>query len=92
MNAPVSTDPRVSDEAVRQQLAYWREKSARDRTQFDEQVAACLYELQEWRRVAGQALGAIAGGDIYPQKLAREALDLMGPTVMTALDVSGGQK
>lgn len=33
--------------------------------------------LQENVRIASHALGAIAGGDIYPQKLAREALDLM---------------
>lgn len=42
--------------------------------------------LQESVRVASHALGAIAGGDIYPQKLAREALDLMRGAVKSTAD------
>jgi hypothetical protein len=77
-----TSNERVSDDALRQQLTYWRER----RDSMGVQLAALLFELQESRshkRVVTHALGAIAGGDIYPQKLAREALDLMRQPVET---------
>ena len=63
-------------------LSEQAEESPFTREEWD-RIDAQTVQMQEQIRVASHALGAIAGGDIYPQKLAREALNLMRGAVKT---------
>jgi hypothetical protein len=46
LTSQATSASRVSDEAIRQQLTYWRDRANHRPDEFAEQLVACLEELQ----------------------------------------------